>query len=88
MPPLAIKHPGGDWKKQRGMFDVDWRLEKKDGNGDPLLKLNEIIDWELFRPELERLRLKERKSNAGRKPYDAVLMLKVLILQSLLQPCR
>lgn len=69
--------------RQRGMFDVDWRLEKIDGNGDPLAKLNEVIDWELFRPELERLRLKERKSNAGRKPYDAILMFKVLILQSL-----
>jgi len=42
-----------------------------------------VIDWESFRPELETLREKERKSNAGRKPFDVVMMFKILILQSL-----
>jgi IS5 family transposase len=69
--------------KQAGMFEMDNRLGKIDSNGDPLVKLNEVIDWELFRPELERVRQKERKSNAGRKPYDAVMMFKVLVVQSL-----
>ena len=66
-----------------GFFDLECRLDKIDKNGDPLKKLNIVIDWERFRPELEALRLKERKSNAGRKPSDAVMMFKILILQSL-----
>jgi hypothetical protein len=68
---------------QTGLFDLEFRLEKIDANGDPLKKLNDVIDWEIFRAELEAARDKERKSPAGRKPYDAVLMFKVLILQSL-----
>ena len=68
---------------QVGLFDCQARFEQLTDAGDPLVKLNEVIDWELFRPELERIRDKERKSNAGRPPYDAVLMFKILILQSL-----
>ncbi len=68
---------------QLGFFDLKYRLDKIDKNGDPLKKLNIVIDWERFRPELEALRLKERKSNAGRKPFDTVMMFKILILQSL-----
>ena len=30
-----------------------------------------------------KVRDKQRKSNAGRKPYDVVLMFKMLVLQSL-----
>jgi transposase, IS5 family len=51
--------------------------------GDLLPKLKKLVDWERFRPELEAVRDKERKSNAGRKPFDVVLMFKVLVLQSL-----
>ena len=69
--------------KQAGMFEMDKRMWKIDESGDPLVKLNEVIEWEIFRPELEMVRQKDRKSNAGGKPYDAVLMFKVLILQSL-----
>jgi transposase len=65
-----------------GLFDLDFRLTEL-GKGDPLIKLNEAIDWELFRPYVESIRDKERKSNAGRPPLDAVLMFKILILQSL-----
>ena len=68
---------------QGGFFDLKHRLDKIDKNGDPLKKLRTVIDWESFRPELEALRLKERKSQAGRKPFDVILMFKILILQSL-----
>jgi transposase, IS5 family len=67
----------------RGMFDIEFRLEKIDSNGDPLINLNKIVNWEMFRPELMKLREKERKSVAGAKGYDPVLMFKVLVLQSL-----
>jgi IS5 family transposase len=68
---------------QTGLFDLEFRLDKIDANGDPLKKLNDLIDWEMFRPKLKALRQRQRKSAAGRKPYDAVLMFKVSILQAL-----
>ena len=68
---------------QAGFFDLDDRLQQLDKLGDPLPKLNELVDWEGFREVLGRVRKKARKSNAGRKPYDVVLMFKVLILQHL-----
>jgi IS5 family transposase len=68
---------------QPGFFDWQNRFEKIDKTGDPLLKLTTTINWEMFRAELETLRDKQRKSNAGAKPYDTVMMFKILILQSL-----
>lgn len=68
---------------QAGLFDWQTRFEQLDNGGDPLVKLNEVVRWDLFRGELEAVREKERKSNAGRKPFDVILMFKILILQSL-----
>jgi IS5 family transposase len=68
---------------QPGLFDWQNRFEKLNKNGDPLVKLNKVIQWNSFRPVLETLRARDKKSNAGAKPYDGVLMFKVLILQSL-----
>lgn len=46
-------------------------------------KLNAVIDWELFREDLEtQLGYDVRDpSKGGRPPFDAVLMVKVLVLQ-------
>lgn len=66
-----------------GLFDIEFRMEDLTRNGDPLVRLNECVDFEVFRLELETIREKERKSPAGRKPFDVVLMFKVLVLQSL-----
>jgi IS5 family transposase len=66
-----------------GFFDLHCRLEELSAGGDPLVRLNAAIDWELFRPELETLGPSERKSPAGRPPFDPVLMFKILVLQSL-----
>jgi len=68
---------------QPGFFDFEKRLFKIDRNGDPLSKISTAVDWVIFRPELEKARSKEKKSTAGAKPYDVVLMFKILILQSL-----
>ena len=68
---------------QRSFFDVENRLQSVSKMGDPLEHLASAIPWESFRPVLDRVHEKERKSNAGRKPLDVVLMFKVLILQSL-----
>ena len=58
--------------------DLDKRLEKLNEK-DPLIHLKAWIDWEGFRPTLMKVREKKRKSNAGRKSFDVVMMFKVLI---------
>ena len=68
---------------ETGLFDWHERFKKIDKNGDPLVRLNKVINWNIFRNHLEIIRQKKRKSNAGAKPYDVVLMFKILILQSL-----
>ena len=66
-----------------GLFDIQFRLDKIDRNGDPLLRLNQIVPWEDFRAPLKVLREKGRKSVAGATGYDLVMMFKILVLQSL-----
>lgn len=66
-----------------GLFDVEFRMRDIDKNGDPLVALNRLVDWEYFRSDLQVVHEKTRKSAAGRKPFDPILMLKILILQSL-----
>lgn len=68
---------------QTGLFDLENRYASLSEAGDPLERLNAVIDWEIFRPILERIDEKARKSAAGRKPIDRVLMFKMLILQRL-----
>jgi IS5 family transposase len=69
--------------RQPGLFDVEDRAAKLTALGDPLVKLKAEIDFESFRPDLERVHAKKRKGNAGAKPFDVVLMFKMLILQQL-----
>jgi len=68
---------------QHGLFDIQLRQETIKQYASMLDQLNRIIDWEDFRSTLEIIRHKERKSNAGRKPFDVVFMFKILVLQSL-----
>lgn len=70
-------------RKQPGFFDVTDRLAKLGEKNEPLLRLNALVDWEAFRADLLRVHEKERKSNAGAKPFDVVLMFKMLVLQQL-----
>lgn len=70
-------------KGQFGFFDLEERLEKIEQLADFLPKLDKLVDWEIFRGKLNKVRDKERLSTAGRKPYDVVLMFKMLVLQSL-----
>ncbi len=70
-------------RKQPGFFDVADRLAKLGEKCEPLLRSNALVDWEAFRAELLRVHEKERKSNAGAKPFDVVLMFKILVLQQL-----
>jgi hypothetical protein len=69
--------------KQRGFFDENDRLKELSLLGDPLERLNLVINWESFRPKLTKVFKKEAKGPGGRHPYDYIVMFKVLILQRL-----
>src|ERR1700738_4922362 len=71
---------------QKGFFDVERRLEAISAKGDPLETIKKIVPWEDFRADIEAVtetKPEERKSNAGRKPYDTILKFKIVVLQSL-----
>jgi len=68
---------------QAGFFDFDNKIAQLNQQGNPLQKLDDAVEFEHFRLTLLQVHHKDRKSNAGRKPYDVVLMFKMLILQSL-----
>ena len=71
---------------QPGFFDADKRLSALSDKSDPLEALEALVPFESFRTDIEvvvRLAPEERKSNAGRKPFDAVMMFKMLVLQTL-----
>jgi hypothetical protein len=69
--------------RQPGLFDVEERAAQLTKMGDPLVRLKARIDWEAFRPELNQVHEKDRKSQAGVKPFDVLLMFKILVLQQL-----
>ena len=66
-----------------GFFDLIDRANKLTKLGDPLVSLNHNINWEAFRLDLNILRQKDRKSSAGAKAFDVILMFKILVLQQL-----
>ena len=68
---------------QPGFFDLDERYESLSKCGDPLEVLAKEIPWESFRYPIKKALKKPRKSSAGRKAFDPVLMFKVLVIQNL-----
>jgi IS5 family transposase len=64
-------------------FDRENQLAKIYALNGFLPKLKSLIDFEMFRDDLNKVSEKERLSNAGRKPFDVVLMFKILVLKSL-----
>lgn len=62
------------------LFSEHYRLEKLSKQGDPLERLNKVVVWEYFRDTIEKIHNKKRV-HAGPKPYDPLLMFKILILQ-------
>lgn len=66
----------------RGLFDEQISLEKLSKQKDPLEKLSSYIDFEYFRKPLKQFFDNQAdRSKGGRRPYDYVLMFKILILQ-------
>lgn len=68
---------------QPGFFDVDERHAALSAAGDPLKRLASVVDFELFRGDLEAALRRSQRAKGGRPPYDPVLMLKILVLQTL-----
>ena len=67
-----------------GFFCDHFLLKKLTKLKDPLVKLNDHIDWKLFAPILDVVFNKPKNSNnVGRLPFDRLMMFKLLILQSL-----
>jgi IS5 family transposase len=76
---------------QPGFFDLMRRYEGLDKKKDPLLTLAAVVPWEMFRPQLQaaltaqelRTPAAARKTAAGRKPWDEVVIFKALVVQAL-----
>ena len=68
---------------QQGFWDEEERLKKLGRKKPTLERLCASIPWEKFRPLLESAFQKERKSPAGRKRIDVIIMFKMLVLQQL-----
>src|ERR1700751_5189244 len=66
-----------------GFFDFDERLKQLSAKGDNLERLSAVVDFELFRADLERAVPRSDGSKGGRPAFDHVLMLKVLLLQAM-----
>jgi IS5 family transposase len=71
---------------QLGFFDAERRLAALSKIGDPLEAIDTQVPWESFRIDLEAVALtpsETKKSNAGRKPIDALVLFRMLVLQAL-----
>jgi transposase, IS5 family len=67
---------------QAGFFDIDERLKQLSAKGDNLERLNAVVDFELFRADLEQAVPRSDRAKGGRPAFDHVLMFKALILQA------
>ena len=52
---------------QSSFFDFEDKFKKLDEK-DPLIKLTQLIDWEMFRSTLEKVREKEKKARRAESP--------------------
>jgi hypothetical protein len=71
---------------QFGFFDAERRLSALSEKRDPLVAISALVPWERFRDDIEAVVLtvdEARKSNAGRKPIDVLVLFRMLVLQSL-----
>ena len=67
---------------KKSLFDEEFTIDRLSEIGNPLETINKVIDFEMFRPTLELGLLNtNKKSNAGAKPFDLVMMFNIMILQ-------
>jgi transposase, IS5 family len=68
---------------QRGFWDEQQRVARLQEKKPVLKRLSDSIPWESFRQLLDQGYVQERKSNAGRKRIDPLILFKMLVLQQL-----
>ena len=61
-------------------FAISEEYERVKRLGDKLSEINSLINWEAFRPTVEGL-YDNKREKVGRPTIDAILMIKILILQ-------
>jgi IS5 family transposase len=67
---------------KKGFFDEQFSIDSLSEIGNPLEAIMKVVDFEMFRPILEaKLLNTNKKNNAGARPYDLVMMFKIMILQ-------
>lgn len=66
-----------------GFFDVESRLARLSVLGDQLEAFSRGVDFEMFRSNLDKALLYSDGRKDGRPPFDPVLMLKILVIQTL-----
>jgi len=64
-----------------GLFDIEFHEKKIKEYQPPLVKLDKVIEWEMFRKPLEDALYVKPKGAGGRPPFDKLMMFKILILQ-------
>lgn len=65
-----------------GLFDVDERLRRLSDIGDQLEAFAAVVDFEMFRAELEAALGYSDGARGGRPPFDPVMMFKILVIQA------
>lgn len=68
---------------QISIFDENNRLKKLEKMGDVLSKMDKVINWEIFRPILDRAIPREKNPLGGRPPYDNLLIYKIIVIKRL-----
>lgn len=63
-------------------LSVEKSLEELSQKGDFLEKINQLVDFEMFRQDLEKAVPRKSRSKGGRPAFDHVLMFKILLLQT------
>lgn len=66
--------------RQAGLFGLSDQLKRLSDCGDPLETMSRVVDFEVFRPTLEKALAYGDGSKGGRPPYDPVAMFKVMVL--------
>ena len=66
-----------------GLFDVSDRLRDLSAKGDDLERIGSLVNFEIFRPDLDRAVPRSDGSKGSRPAFDRVLMFKILLLRAM-----
>src|SRR3981189_2708297 len=67
---------------QPGFFDIDDRLRRLSDLGDQLEAFRVVLDFGIFRSELEAALAYSDGAQGGSPPFDSVMMFKILVIQT------